>query len=71
MTRRSWIAGVVLVGTLAAGGALNRAAMHATFGMDDFGQRAMIEGTLTPPRGPFTSTISSRTTIGQHFWIAA
>ena len=27
--------------------------MHATFGMDDFGQRAMIEGTLTPRRGPF------------------
>src|ERR1022692_3947769 len=53
MRRRSWTAGVVLIGALAAGGAVNRAALRATFSLDDFAQRAMIEGTLTPRRGPF------------------
>lgn len=53
MTRRPWLAAVLLMGTLAAGAALNRAAVHATLSMDDFAQRAMIEGTLTPRRGPF------------------
>ena len=53
MTRRSWTAGFLLLGILAAGGAVNRAAVRATFAMDDFAQRAMIEGKLTPRRGPF------------------
>ena len=53
MTRRSWTAWVALIGTLAAGAALNRAAVRATFALDDFAQRAMIEGTLTLRRGPF------------------
>src|SRR5665213_1482040 len=53
MTRRSWTTGVVLIGILAAGAAVNRAAVRATFALDDFAQRAMIEGTLTLRRGPF------------------
>ena len=53
MTRRSWTAGVLLIGILAAGAAVNRAAVRATFALDDFAQRAMIEGTLTTRRGPF------------------
>jgi hypothetical protein len=53
MTRRSWTSGVLLIGILAAGAAVNRAALHATFALDDFTQRAIIEGTLTPRRGPF------------------
>jgi hypothetical protein len=44
---------VVLCGALAAGAFVNRAAVHGTLSMDDFGQRAMIEGQLTPRRGPF------------------
>src|SRR5450631_2388562 len=52
MKRRSWTAAVGLVGILAAGGALNSAALRATFALDDFAQRAMIEGKLTPHRGP-------------------
>ena len=52
MTRRSWTAGIALLGILAAGAALNRAALHGTLDMDDFAQRAMIEGKLTPHRGP-------------------
>jgi hypothetical protein len=53
MRRRSWRAALLLVGTLAAGATLNRTAVHATLSMDDFAQRAMIEGKLTPRRGPF------------------
>jgi hypothetical protein len=53
MTGRSWTTGVVLIGALAAGVAVNRAALRATFSLDDFAQRAMIEGTLTPRRGLF------------------
>ena len=53
MTRASWTAWVALIGTLAAGAAANRAAVRATLSIDDFAQRAMIEGTLTPRRGPF------------------
>ena len=53
MKSRSWTAGVLLVGVLAAGAIVNRAALHATLDLDDFEQRAMIEGTLTPRRGPF------------------
>ena len=52
MTRRSWTAGVALLGIVAAGAALNRAAVRGTLDMDDFAQRAMIEGKLTPRRGP-------------------
>jgi hypothetical protein len=53
MTFRSWTAGVVLLGALAAGAVVNRAALRGTLDLDDFAQRAMIEGTLTPRRGPF------------------
>jgi hypothetical protein len=53
MTFRSWTTGVVLLGALAAGAVVNRAALHAPLDIDDFGQRAMIEGKLTPRRGPF------------------
>src|SRR3954471_9488576 len=53
MRRQPWTAGVLLVGVLAAGTAVNRAALRATFALDDFAQRAMIEGKLTPHRGPF------------------
>src|ERR1022692_2578414 len=53
MTRRSWTTGVVLIGILTAGAAVNRAAVRATFALDDFARRAMIEGTLTLRRGPF------------------
>jgi hypothetical protein len=53
MTRQSWTAAVGLVGILAAGGALNRAAVRGPLVLDDLAQRAMIEGTLTPGRGPF------------------
>lgn len=49
-SRTAWI---VLLGTLAAGAFVNRAALHGTLSLDDFGQRAMIEGRLTPRRGPF------------------
>jgi hypothetical protein len=38
---------------LAAGAVANRAALQAPLEIDDVGQRAMIEGTLTPRRGPF------------------
>src|SRR4051812_20172681 len=53
MTFRSWTAGIVLLGALAAGAVVNRAAPRAPLDLDGFGQRAMIEGTLTPRRGPF------------------
>ena len=53
MTIRSWTAGVVLLGVLAAGAVLNRTALRAPLEIDDVGQRAMIEGKLTPRRGPF------------------
>jgi hypothetical protein len=53
MKPRSWTAAVLLLGILAAGAVVNRAALHATLDLDDFEQRAMIEGTLTPRRGPF------------------
>jgi hypothetical protein len=53
VTSRSWTARIVLVGALAAGAVVNRAALHAPLDLDDFGQRAMIEGKLTPKRGPF------------------
>jgi hypothetical protein len=53
MTFRSWTAGIVVLGALAAGAVANRAALHAPIEMDDVAQRAMIEGTLTPRRGPF------------------
>jgi hypothetical protein len=53
MTFRSRTAGIVLLGALAAGVVVNRAALRAPLDLDDFGQRAMIEGTLTPRRGPF------------------
>ena len=53
MKSRSWTAGVLLLGVLATGAVVNRAALHATLDLDDFEQRAMIEGTLTPRRGPF------------------
>lgn len=44
---------VVILGVLAAGTIANRAALHAPLEMDDVAQRAMIEGRLTPRRGPF------------------
>ena len=53
MTFRSWTAGIVVLGALAAGAVANRAALRAPLEMDDVAQRAMIEGTLTPRRGPF------------------
>lgn len=53
MALRSWTAGIVLLGALVAGAAVNRAAVHARLDLDDYGQRAMIEGALTPHRGPF------------------
>jgi hypothetical protein len=53
MTIRAWTVGVVLLGALAAGTVLNRAALRAPLEIDDVGQRAMIEGKLTPKRGPF------------------
>lgn len=43
----------MLLGVLTAGAVVNRAALRATLDLDDFAQRAMIEGTLTPRRGPF------------------
>ena len=52
MTSRSWTAGIVVLGALAVGAVANRAALHAPLEMDDVAQRAMIEGTLTPRRGP-------------------
>ena len=53
MTFRSWTAGIAVLGALAAGAVANRAALRAPLEMDDVAQRAMIEGTLTPRRGPF------------------
>src|SRR5436190_458026 len=53
MTFRSGTAGIVVLGALAAGAVANRAALRAPLEMDDVAQRAMIEGTLTPRRGPF------------------
>ncbi len=44
---------LVVVGSLAAGAIANRAALRAPLEMDDVAQRAMIEGKLTPTRGPF------------------
>jgi len=44
---------LVVLGALAAGAIANRAALHAPLEMDDVAQRAMIEGKLTPRRGPF------------------
>ena len=53
MTFRSWTAGIIVLGALAGGAVANRAALRAPLEMDDVAQRAMIEGTLTPGRGPF------------------
>ncbi len=53
MRLRSWTGCVGLLLILAAGAFLNRAALSGTLGLDDFGQRAMIEGRLTLRRGPF------------------
>jgi hypothetical protein len=53
MTFRWWTAGIVVLGALAVGAVANRAALRAPLEMDDVAQRAMIEGTLTPRRGPF------------------
>jgi hypothetical protein len=47
-SRASW---VVVLGSIVAGALLNRAALRAPLVLDDYAQRAMIEGTLTPPRG--------------------
>jgi hypothetical protein len=54
MTSKSWATVVLLGGVLAAGAFFNRAALRAPLALDDFAQRAMIEGTLTPHRGPFS-----------------
>ena len=48
-SRGSW---VVVLGSILAGVLLNRAALRAPLVLDDYAQRAMIEGTLTPPRSP-------------------
>lgn len=53
MTLRSLAAGFVLLGALTTGAIVNRAALNGTLSMDDFAQRAMIEGKLTPRRNPF------------------
>lgn len=53
MTLRSWTAGFVVVGALTAGAVANRAALRAPLDLDDYAQRAMIEGTLTTKRGIF------------------
>jgi len=53
MTSKSWVTVVLLGGVLAVGAFYNRAALRAPLTLDDFAQRAMIEGTLTPSRGPF------------------
>ena len=52
MTYRSWTTGIVVLAALAAGAIANRAALRAPLEMDDVAQRAMIEGRLTPRRGP-------------------
>lgn len=44
---------LVVLLSLAAGVISNRAALRAPLEMDDVAQRAMIEGKLTPRRGPF------------------
>jgi len=53
MTFRSWTAASVIIGALVVGVVANRAALRAPLDLDDFAQRAMIEGTLTASRGPF------------------
>jgi hypothetical protein len=53
MMFRSRIAGIIVLGAIAAGAVVNRAAVRAPLDIDDFGQRAMVEGILTPKRGPF------------------
>jgi hypothetical protein len=50
---RSWATRFVLFATLAVGAFLNRAAVHGPLVLDDFMQRALIEGETTPHRGPF------------------
>lgn len=44
---------LVVLGALVGGAIANRAALYAPLEMDDVAQRAMIEGKLTPRRGPF------------------
>lgn len=44
---------LILLAVLAAGALLNGAALRGPLALDDFAQRAMIEGVLTPARGPF------------------
>jgi hypothetical protein len=53
MTIQSRIRAVMLVCVVAAGAFANRAALRGPLVLDDFAQRAMIEGKLTPGRGPF------------------
>jgi len=53
MTFRSGVAGFVLLVALGLGVVVNRAALRAPLDLDDFAQRAMIDGTLTPRRGAF------------------
>lgn len=54
MTIRPRAASILaVVGALVAGAIVNRAALRAPLEMDDVAQRAMIEGKLTPRRGPF------------------
>jgi hypothetical protein len=53
MKHRSWTAGIVVLGALATGAFVNRAALDASLDLDDFAQRAMIEGKLTPKRASF------------------
>src|SRR3954470_971491 len=53
MTTQSRFSAVILVCVVAAGALANRAALRGPLVLDDFAQRAMIEGKLTPVRGPF------------------
>jgi hypothetical protein len=48
--RGTWIA---LAGVMVAAGLVNLPAMHGPLALDDYAQRAMIEGALTPHRGVF------------------
>src|SRR5262245_39501683 len=50
---KSRVSSLVLLDALVCGAFANRAALRGPLALDDFAQRAMIEGKLTPGRGPF------------------
>src|SRR5215510_1555900 len=50
---KSRVSSLVLLAALVCGAFANRAALRGPLALDDFAQRAMAEGKLTPGRGPF------------------